>query len=191
MCECVCVLYCGNFLWAPVPWLMDTSCVLCLALSLQIYIKQRSTASVSLHLCLYLSSQHLPACLPASLTISCPSRPAAHFISFFISLYFFCPILIQSKPTRALCLCVHVLFFCLYGCCHSEKSLMGFVEITLILHRSSSLWLSTFHTAAEFDISFNSLSLSVSPHFSIEMCFDSDPEGHSFFLTEKSWHLPL
>lgn len=67
ICVCACVLYCGNFLSAPCPWLMDTSCVLCLALSLQIYIKQCNTASVSLHLC---CTCHLNICLAASQLLS-------------------------------------------------------------------------------------------------------------------------
>ena len=46
---------------------METSCVLCLALSLQIYIKQRSTANVSLQLC---CACHLSICLPACQPLS-------------------------------------------------------------------------------------------------------------------------
>lgn len=71
---CVCVFCFAISSVLPFPCLMATSCVLCFALSLHIYIKHRSTAGVSLHLC---CTCHLS--LPASLIISSLSGPPQFF----------------------------------------------------------------------------------------------------------------
>lgn len=194
VCVCVCVLCFGNFLWAPFPWLMATSCVLYLALSLHIYIKQRSAASVSLHLC---RTCHLS--WPASLTIRCLSRPPAHFISFSISYYFSFLIWIwagQPEPCVSVCMHVPTVFLNIsveavilrnpHGLCSALCTVL-----TLILHRSSSLWLYTLQRAAEFDISFNSLSVWLPSVLNLNTFWQRSRGSLFFFLKEKSWHLLL
>lgn len=104
--------------------LSSLPCVLFLALSLQIYIKQHSTASVSLHLC---STCHLSIfLLPASLPIRCLSRPAGHFICFSCSHIFFFSFMSLDKPTWAVCvfLCAYFLKYV----CQFDKSPMGFEQ---------------------------------------------------------------
>lgn len=129
---------------------MDTSCVLCLALSPQIYIKQRSKAGVSLHLCCTCHlSICLAACLPAFLTIRCLSRPPAHFVSFPSShiFLFFLSYINLGKPTRALCLCVYVCAYSLvvavilrnpswvlFGLLHCDNPNTSSQQLTLTFH---------------------------------------------------------
>lgn len=138
---------------------MDTSCVLCLALSLQIYIKQCSTASVSLHLC---CTCHLSICLAACLLASLSHLSHLFFFSSSPIFLLFHSYINLGQANLGLCVCVGMYLLSQIRCCHFEKSLKGFclascTVTTLILHRSSSLWLSTFQRAAEFDISFHSL----------------------------------
>ena len=155
----VCVLYCGNFLWAPLPWLMDASCVPCLALSPLIYIKQCGTASVSLRLCCTCHlSICLPACLPASLTIRCLSRPGGsfHLFSALISSYFFLSSINLSEAAGAArlfvhaCMCQLSFSICLWTQCGHFRRIPSWVLFSLlrcgnlILHCSGSLWLPAF-----------------------------------------------
>lgn len=180
-----CVLYCGNFLCAPFPWLMDTSCVLCLALSLQIYIKQCSTAFVSLHLC---CTCHLgfclAACLPATLTIRCLSKPAAHFISFFqlsfLCIFFFLILICASQPR--LCVGVRMYVPTLYLNISMIAVILrhpSWVLFSLLHCDNPSYFLAPAHFDSPLSISswvwhyFNSLSVS------------------SRYKYVKFWHLPL
>ena len=161
MCECVCVcaLYCGNFLWAPLPWLMDAPCVPCLALSRLIYIKQCGKASISLRLC---CTCHLGICLPASQFLSLSGvyqDLGAHFISFQLSyllISFSFRILIWASrpgPRALVCACTHGSALLL------DKSPSGFCSASCTVVASyfiaaAHFDFQLFQSAAEFDIIF-------------------------------------
>lgn len=192
ICVSLCVLYSGNFLWAPFPWLTDTSCVLYPALSLQIYIKQRGTASVSLHLCCTCHrSICLAACLPASPSHYQVSIKTSSSFHLFLQLSYliFLSYINLAMPTWALfvCACVCLLSPSNNSAVLSVWEIFSFAfctVITLILHRSSSLWLSTSQGAAEFDISFNSLSACLSSVLDINI-FWLRSRGSLFFSDRK------
>ena len=159
VCVCVCALYCGNFLWAPLPWLMDAPCVPCLALSRLIYIKQCGKASISLRLC---CTCHLGICLPASQFLSLSGvyqDLGAHFISFQLSyllISFSFRILIWASrpgPRALVCACTHGSALLL------DKSPCGFCSASCTVVASyfiaaAHFDFQLFQSAAEFDIIF-------------------------------------
>lgn len=141
------------------------------------------------------ASACLPACLPASFTIRCLSRPGGsfHLFSALISSYFFLSHINLSEPAWAARLFVHVCMCQLsFSIClwtqrghFRQPPPVGFVRPPALRQPHTSLQQLTL--TSRFSREQLSLTylltgcLSVSPQFSMKhIFFDSNPKGHPF-----------